>query len=201
MDVRDVCVPPVGKGGLPNRESTDDVVGHGPGQRLELPRALPELPVNHQRGEAMDGGPGAECELFRIPAMYHVRCLAVPNGTDQEPVRRRGGRLETRMCCAIDRHAPEHDAEVRGVPGGEFDVGSPEGSQPSRRVFPMGCRAVSHRLRHCAEAFLGDRREQGLLVPEVPVGRCLRDPGAPRRAPEGQRIGPRLIDQRQRRVS
>jgi hypothetical protein len=191
----------VGREGYLHPESTDYVVGHGPGQWLEWPRALPELPVDHQRGQAMDGGPGTEGELFRIPAPYHARRLAVPNGTDEEPVRRRGGRLETRMRGAIDRHAPEHDAEVRGVPGGEFDVGPPEGSQPSRRVVPMGRRAAFHRFRYCAEAFLSDGREQGLLVPEVTVGRGLRNPGAPRRAPEGQRIGPGLIDQRQRRVA
>jgi hypothetical protein len=63
------------------------------------------------------------------------------------------------MRGAIDRHAPEHDAEMRGVPGGEFDVCPPEGSQPSRRVCPMGRRAAPHRLRHGAEAFLGDCRK------------------------------------------
>jgi hypothetical protein len=65
----------------------------------------------------------------------------------------------------------------------------------------MGRRAASHRLRHGAEAVLSDGREQGLLVPEVTVGRGLRNPGALRRAPEGQRIGPGLVDQRQRRVA
>jgi hypothetical protein len=102
------------------------------------------------------------------------------------------------MRRAIDRYAPEHDAEVSRVPRREFDVGSAEGSQPPRRVSPWEAGSSLHGLCHCTETFLGHRRKQRVLVPEVPVGRGLRDPGALRGPPERQRIGPRLVDQGQR---
>ena len=99
------------------------------------------------------------------------------------------------MRRAIDRHATEHDADVSGVTGGELDICEPKGSQPSRRVSPLGPGPPFHGLCHCTETLLGHRRKQRVLIPEVPVRRRLRDPGALRRAPEGQRIGPGLVDQ------
>src|SRR5262245_43542616 len=101
-DTSDARAPSRGKGGLPTRESTDDVVRHGSSQQFELLRALPELPVDYERGQAMDGGPRAERQFLRISGSGHPCRLAVPNGPDEKPVCCRCGHLETGMRGAID---------------------------------------------------------------------------------------------------
>ena len=127
--------------------------------------------LQDERGHAVHGGPdqgvGASAQFWR-----HGACLGdVVEQSPEQGVHDAGG---------VERHgrdvsmpAEGHAEQVR-MRDGECDVGTRGRGQARGRVIGggNGGRRIGHRLLEHGEALQGHRRDQGVLVGEVVVGRA-----------------------------
>ena len=141
------------------------------------------LLVDRQHGQAVHGAPQREAELGRIAGPDLPRALAVADRAGEQVPGGEGGLAEARMIAPPDR-GPGHETIVRGVRGGEaydLDRHRLEGADG---IATLGSRGARERPAEGAETLLGDGGEERALVPEMPIGSCLRHPGAARGAAE-----------------
>jgi hypothetical protein len=145
---------------------------------------------NRQLREPVDAGPEHPRDPQAIPGSDHPGGLPFIDARQQLRERLRTQRGNLRVLRAAREHHPKCGSVVEG----ELNVGSACGPQPLLRVRVLrGGPAIRIAVRR--ETLRGDRVENGVAVPKVPIGRRVGDSGPPGHFAQREGFGPPLFDQ------
>jgi len=158
-----------------------------------------EVPVDGQKGEAVDDGPPADNIRFAdglgLPALQ-----ALEEHVADELISGKRGASELSMLHARLDAVTDHHAETRGVVDGEKNVRDAHILGPKAR---HGGGLLCRRAQRCLEepeALFGNRRQERVFIFEMVIGGTGAHPSGPSRRAEREALRSTLFDEAKRRI-